>query len=113
MATELPYEIPDTHKYFVDDSTNEIHAFELDGSQDEYIKSHFRGPLTMQEVEALHLARLTAEEEARSYVEWRQLGYPHVSNQLDMIYWDKVNGTNHWEEAIAAVKAAYPKTSST
>jgi hypothetical protein len=113
MATEIPFEIPTEHKYYIDDEKNELHAFEMDGSQDEYIKEHFRGPLTLAQVKQFHLDRLTAEEEARTYVEWRQLEYPHISNQLDMIYWDKVNGTNNWQEAIAAVKAAYPKTSST
>ena len=35
--------------------------------------------------------------------------YPPITNQLDMLYWDKVNGTNNWEQAIQAVKDKYPK----
>ena len=26
-----------------------------------------------------------------------------------MLYWDKVNGTNTWQEKIAEIKAKYPK----
>ena len=30
--------------------------------------------------------------------------------KLDMQYWDKVNGTTNWEDAIAKVKLDNPKT---
>jgi hypothetical protein len=35
--------------------------------------------------------------------------YPTIEDQLDMLYWDKVNGTDNWRNTIAAVKAAHPK----
>ena len=35
--------------------------------------------------------------------------YPSIQEQLDMQYWDKVNGTNTWQEAIDAIKTKYPK----
>jgi len=35
--------------------------------------------------------------------------YPSIQEQLDMQYWDSVNGTTTWADAIAAVKAANPK----
>ena len=44
-----------------------------------------------------------------SYAEKRAAEYPSVEEQLDMIYWDKVNNTNKWQETIAAIKAKYPK----
>ena len=44
-----------------------------------------------------------------TYVEKRMAEYPSITDQLDMIYWDKVNGTNLWQEKIAAIKAKYPK----
>ena len=44
-----------------------------------------------------------------TYAEKRAAEYPSLAQQLDMIYWDKVNGTNVWEETVAAVKAKYPK----
>ena len=39
----------------------------------------------------------------------RQNFYPNIQEQLDMIYWDKKNGTKKWEEAIDKVKADNPK----
>ena len=35
--------------------------------------------------------------------------YASVGDQLDMQYWDMVNGTTTWKDHIAAVKAKYPK----
>ncbi|MDQ7818815.1 MAG: hypothetical protein RDU14_17440 [Melioribacteraceae bacterium] len=45
-----------------------------------------------------------------SYKELRAKDYPPIPEQLDMIYWDKINGTNNWEKSITAVKEKYPKT---
>ncbi|MGB1360807.1 MAG: hypothetical protein ACPG8V_01685 [Alphaproteobacteria bacterium] len=44
------------------------------------------------------------------YKQQRQLEYKSMSEQLDMIYWDKVNGTDKWEKHIKSVKDKYPKT---
>ena len=44
-----------------------------------------------------------------TYAEKRAAEYPSVGDQLDMIYWDRVNGTNLWQEKIAEIKAKYPK----
>lgn len=44
-----------------------------------------------------------------SYIQKRQRAYPDITDQLDMIYWDKVNATDNWQQAIAAVKQQYPK----
>ena len=35
--------------------------------------------------------------------------YPPITVQLDLLYWDKINGTNNWEQAVQAVKDKYPK----
>ena len=35
--------------------------------------------------------------------------YPSIEAQLDMMYWDKINGTNVWVDTITAIKAKYPK----
>ena len=45
-----------------------------------------------------------------TYVEQRLSEYPSVTEQLDMIYWDKVNSTNRWQEMITEIKNKYPKT---
>ena len=35
--------------------------------------------------------------------------YPSIQDQLDMQYWDSVNGTTTWKDAIEAVKTENPK----
>jgi hypothetical protein len=45
-----------------------------------------------------------------SYVELRAAAYPSMVDQLDMQYWDNVNGTTTWADAIQAVKNAHPTT---
>ena len=52
---------------------------------------------------------LIAEYNAKQYQRDRAKAYPSIKEQLDMQYWDKVNGTDTWEQAINAVKAQYPK----
>ena len=47
--------------------------------------------------------------DTRTYVEKRQAAYASIAEQLDMQYWDRVNGTSTWKEHIDAVKAAHPK----
>ena len=37
--------------------------------------------------------------------------YLPIEEQLDMQYWDAVNGTTTWKDHVAAVKAKYPKPS--
>ena len=46
---------------------------------------------------------------AKQYQRDRAKAYPSIQEQLDMQYWDKINGTDNWEQAINAVKAQYPK----
>jgi hypothetical protein len=55
------------------------------------------------------VAELQAEYEANQYQRDRAKAYPTIQEQLDMQYWDKINGTNNWQDAINAVKAQYPK----
>lgn len=44
-----------------------------------------------------------------TYSEKRQKEYPPINEQLDMIYWDKVNNTNVWQSKIAEIKSKFPK----
>ncbi len=39
----------------------------------------------------------------------RKKAYPSIQDQLDMQYWDSVNGTTTWKDAIAKVKSDNPK----
>jgi hypothetical protein len=51
----------------------------------------------------------TDAEKNSEYRDQRQVTYPSLTDQLDMIYWDQVNGTTTWRDAVAAIKAQYPK----
>lgn len=44
-----------------------------------------------------------------SYEQLRESAYPPLPDQLDMQFKDALNGTTTWVDAIAAVKAKYPK----
>ena len=55
------------------------------------------------------VAELQAEYEANQYQRDRAKNYPSIQEQLDLQYWDKINGTNNWQDAINAIKAQYPK----
>ena len=43
------------------------------------------------------------------YAQYRVEAYPSIGDQLDMQYHDLVDSTTTWADAIAAVKAKYPK----
>ena len=50
-----------------------------------------------------------AEYDAKQYQRDREVAYPTIQEQLDMQYWDNVNGTTTWKDAIAKVKSDNPK----
>ena len=66
-------------------------------------------PPISKELILAKVAELQAEYEANQYQRDRAKSYPTIQEQLDMQYWDKINGTNNWQDAINAVKAQYPK----
>ena len=49
------------------------------------------------------------DEEANGYKTARQSAYASIQDQLDMQYWDSVNGTTTWKDHIAQVKSDNPK----
>ena len=65
-------------------------------------------PIPKADIEA-KMVELQAEYDANQYQRDRAEVYPSIQDQLDMQYWDKVNGTTNWEDAIAKVKADTPK----
>lgn len=44
-----------------------------------------------------------------TYQELRAREYPPIQEQLDMQYWDFVNGTTNWIDLVASIKVKYPK----
>ena len=49
------------------------------------------------------------EQAANAYKKARTKQYPSWREQMDMQYWDSVNGTTTWKDAIAKVKSDNPK----
>jgi hypothetical protein len=66
-------------------------------------------PISKADIEA-KMVEVQAEYDANQYQRDRATAYPTIQEQLDMQYWDKVNGTTNWEDAIAKVKADNPKS---
>jgi len=56
-------------------------------------------------------ATLDAEYAALEYSRKRVEQYATIQDQLDMQYWDSVNGTTTWKDHIAKVKSDNPKPS--
>ena len=66
-------------------------------------------PLTTEQISQIETEYATqlADYNAKQYQ--RDRVYPSIGEQLDMQYWDSVNGTTTWKDAIAQVKADNPK----
>ena len=65
---------------------------------------------TQEEINA-KITELQADYDSKQYQRDRSSQYPTIQEQLDMQYWDSVNGTTKWKEAIAKVKTDNPKPS--
>ena len=65
-------------------------------------------PISANEILAKQQELIT-EYNSNKYQRDRAVNYPSLADQLDMQYWDKINGTNKWQQAINAVKQKYPK----
>jgi len=65
-------------------------------------------PISVSDIQA-KMVEVQAEYDANQYQRDRATAYPTIQEQLDMQYWDNVNGTTNWEDAIAKIKADNPK----
>ena len=57
------------------------------------------------------LANSKWNDQQFGYIQARQEAYGSIADQLDMQYWDSVNGTSTWSDHIAQVKSDNPKPS--
>jgi len=73
-----------------------------------YINLNGETQPTDSEINA-ELTRLTNVHKDKKYQRDRAVAYPAITEQLDLQYWDQVNGTTKWKEAIAKVKSDNPK----
>jgi hypothetical protein len=63
-------------------------------------------PISKADIEA-KMVEVQADYDAKQYQ--RDRVYPSIGEQLDMQYWDSVNGTTTWKDAVAKVKLDNPK----
>ena len=63
-------------------------------------------PISKADIEA-KMVEVQADYDAKQYQ--RDRVYPSIQEQLDMQYWDSVNGTTTWKDAVAKVKLDNPK----
>ena len=63
-------------------------------------------PIPKADIEA-KMVEVQADYDAKQYQ--RDRVYPSIGEQLDMQYWDSVNGTTTWKDAVAKVKLDNPK----
>ena len=88
-------------------SLNPKSEFVLTENELKWLSSDIKKP-SDSEINA-EINRLQTEYEANKYQRDRADAYPSIQEQLDMQYWDAVNGTKKWQEAVAKVKADNPK----
>jgi hypothetical protein len=65
-------------------------------------------PIPITDIQA-KMIEVQAEYDALQYQRDRAKEYPSIQEQLDMQYWDSVNGTNTWQDKINEIKTKYPK----
>jgi hypothetical protein len=67
--------------------------------------------LTDEEYEQLITDRAESrfDVQENGWIEARLNAYGSINDQLDMMYWDKVNGTTTWQDHVAQVKTDNPK----
>ena len=58
---------------------------------------------------ATEVTRLQSEYDSKQYQRDRAEAYPSLTDQADMAYWDRQNGTTTLDDAISAVKLQFPK----
>ena len=63
-------------------------------------------PIPKADIE-VKMVEVQADYDAKQYQ--RDRVYPSIQEQLDMQYWDSVNGTTTWKDAVAKVKSDNPK----
>jgi hypothetical protein len=55
------------------------------------------------------LANSKWNDQQFGYIQARQEAYGSITDQLDMQYWDSVNGTTTWKDHVEQVKSDNPK----
>jgi hypothetical protein len=89
------------------DDTFVDYGLDKDGNKVSIVQSKIDAARTTLDAEAaaiLYQKQRTGEAGTTDTI------YLPLAQQLDMQYWDSVNGTTTWKDHVAAVKAKYPKS---
>ncbi len=94
-------------KQYIDPNTNEIYAYEADGSQDAWIKPGLV-PVTDEQVEEIKQQKEQEFLDSLTYQQKRVAEYPSIGDQLDALFHAGVFPSDMAEQ-IQAIKDKYPK----
>jgi len=86
-----------------DSATHKIDGFLDDNQVDKTVQTWIVRAKTQEELDA------DAEIAATEYIRQRRAEYLPIPEQLDMIYWDKINGTTVWQDYVTDIKVRIPK----
>ena len=65
-------------------------------------------PISKEDIKT-KIAELQTAYDEKQYQRDRATAYPTIQEQLDMQYWDNVNGTTTWNDTITKIKTDNPK----
>jgi hypothetical protein len=94
-------------KHYKNPITNELYAYESDGSQDEFIQEGLV-EITDSEVTVINASKAQAFESGLTYVDKRVAEYPPIGDQLDAL-WKGGDAAAEMLAAVQAIKLKYPK----
>ena len=69
----------------------------------------FSSPLTEEQINTA-VSEYEVHLNSIQYQRDRANEYPSWQDQMDLQYWDKINNTSTWQDAVQAVKDKYPKS---
>lgn len=95
-------------KHYKDPNTNEVYAYEADGSQDEFIREGLVA-ITDEEADTLRAAAQQVSFNALTYAQKRAVEYPPMTDYLDGVVKGDQAQIDAYIAACQAVKAKYPK----
>ncbi len=72
------------------------------------VLKNFSSPLTEEQINTA-VSEYEVHLNSIKYQRDREKEYPSWQDQMDMQYWDKINNTSTWQDAVQAVKDKYPK----
>lgn len=96
-------------KHYKDPDTNELFAYELDGSQDAFIPENLVR-ITDEEADEIRQGLTQGFFDALSYAEKRAAEYPPLTDYLDGVVKGDQAQIQKYVADCLAVKAKYPKT---